>query len=188
MTLCNYQQNSFFKTVFDPVRDFNYRYTTEMTEAEQQLFDPVGFYYFHKPIVYALLAEFRLINKRRMHLRDLLREMDRIWRANSQQRVLLNETDWRSSPKRVAERVSRMVQITRRKIGLEERAENSVTGDIQKHSENAKPLMYPTVSNEKQSSILRIRTPRIDPYVTPMPFLPIRASNNKVYPPRRKRH
>ena len=184
MTLCNYRQGSFFKNVFDPVKDFNYHYIHEMTEEEQQEFDPVGFYYFHKPIVYALLTEFRMINKRRMHLRDLLREMDRIWRVNSQQRKVLNETDWRDSPKHIATRVSRLVQITRRKLGLEERAQNKVTGDIQKNVENSTPLMYPVTSNEKQSSIIRIRTPHIDPEITPLPFRPIRALNSNVYIPK----
>ena len=158
---CAYDQRSFFKVIFDPSRDFNYAHVHEMTEEMQIEHDPVGFYYFLKPVVYGLLAELRTINKRRVTLRDLLHEMDRIWRVNDGQRRVLNEPDYKDKQD-VARRVIDMIQITRSKLGLQERSENVATGDTAKHRENVRPLMHPVSSNEKQSGVMRITTPHID--------------------------
>ena len=187
MVSCNYNQQSFFKTIFNAEKDFNYNHVHEMTEEMQKDHDPVGFYYFLKPVVYGLLHELRTINKRRTNLRDLLREMDRIWRINSQQRQILNEPDWRSNPGLVATRVVHLIHITRNKLGLEERAENVATGEVTKYHENVRPRMHPVATSEKQPGVTRLQVPRIDPEVTPSPFRPVTAFNTKVYIPGKSR-
>jgi hypothetical protein len=156
----------------------------ELPEALQVVYDPVGFFYFHKDVVYAILGEIKQINKRRMDLRDLLSAMDRIWRTNNQQHRVLNEADW-SNKDDVARRVNELVFLTRRKLYLEERAENLVTGDIIKYWEYMIPNMYPTLPNERQTAqstaLAPTRTPYIDAGFTPLPYANPNHLNKKVY-------
>ena len=60
MALLNYDQQSFFKDVFDPVTDFNWNYPYELPEELQKEYDPVGFWCFHKINVQPILQELRL--------------------------------------------------------------------------------------------------------------------------------
>lgn len=180
MSLCNYTQQSFFKVVFDAKKDFNYMGVYEMPESEQITFDPVGFFYFNKSVVYAILSEIQLINGRRMELRDLLKEMGYIWRFNNTQHQVLNEPDW-TSRDQVARRVVELIGITRTKLGLEERVENMVTGDVIRYWENQVPQDNPVVTSEKMSRTLSMRVPYIESNFTPPPYAPISALNRHVF-------
>jgi len=181
MALCDYQQQSFFKWIFDPKRDFaGWDQPYEIPESMQMQYDPVGFFFFKRTFVYRILAELKRVNKRRMDLRDLLREMDRIWRQNNQQHQVLNEADW-ISPDEVAARVSNLVMITRKKLQLEERVENMVTGDIIKQWENQMPVQHPLATTEKISSSFPMRVPYIDSSFTQQPFKSMSSFNKKVY-------
>lgn len=170
MALCDYQQQSFFWTVFDAQKDFNYNMPFQMSEQEQIMLDPVGFFYFHKPLVYQLLADMKRINNRRMDLRDLLKEMNHIWRYNNQQHQILNESDW-TTRDQVAQRVTELLVLTKNKLGILESMNNLVTGDVTKYWETQEPLPYPLATTEKQSGTLRMDVPPVNPkQVTPMPF------------------
>ncbi len=224
MTLCNYENQSFFKWIFEP-RDFKWGGTRgnavggggssarntsggvsstavgitaqsagggtsggsigyEIPESLQVVYDPVGFFYFHKDVVRGILKELNKINKRRMDLRDVLHVMDRIWRTNNQQHQVLNEADW-TKPNDVAKRVNELIFLTRRKLFLEERAENLVTGDIIKYWEYMVPNLYPALPNERQTAqstaLAPTRTPFIDSDFTPLPYTNPNHINKKVY-------
>ena len=177
MARCNYRQQSIFRDVFDAKKDFGqYSAPYEMPEELQLIFDPVGFYFFHKDVVYKILSEVQQYNNRRYNLRDILREMDLIWRFNSVQRIILNEPDHN-----VSKRVNELIRITRQKLNLDARVENLVTGDILKHWEFQVPAMNPALPLEKLSNIRQLTTPHIDSQVSVAPFNHVRKFNRKLY-------
>jgi hypothetical protein len=178
--LCLDPQTSFFKYVFDEKKDFNNQMPYELTEKEQIQRDPVGFFYMHKVVVYAILSELKQINARRTDLRDLLRDMGWIWRWNNQQHQVLNEPDWTTRDE-VARRVTHLIQITRKKLGMQEKVDNLVTGDIIRNWELLVPEPYPTVTTEKMSRILQLQVPHIESVITPPPFAPVAAFNRRVF-------
>lgn len=180
MASCNYKQQSFFRDVFDPVKDFGgYKQIYELPEKLQLEYDPVGFYFFHKDVVYSILNSLKLLNNRRIDLRDLLREMDRIWRYNSQQRVILNELDHKNRGF-VAQRVNELIRITRQKLDLETRVDNLVTGDIIRNWEFFVPSDNPAAPVEKQSGTMEMRVPRIDKKITPPRFRHVDSFDRRV--------
>lgn len=180
MSLCDYTPQSFFKQVFDAKKDFNYIGVYELPESEQVTYDPVGFFFFNKHLVYAMLKELRMINNRRTDLRDLLKEMGYIWRFNNVQHQVVNEADW-TTRREVASRVAELVRITRAKLGIRERVENMVTGDVIRYWENQIPQGNPTVTSEKMSRTLAMRVPHIEAQYTQPPFAPVSAFNRRVY-------
>lgn len=177
--LCDYQQTSYFKDIFDPVRDFNWGHIYELPEELQKIYDPVGFWYFHKRNVNPILAELRQINKR-VDLRDLLRDMDRIWRFNNQNHILLNEPDWLTESE-VARRVCEMTRITRARLKLENRVENQVSSHVIRTWEYQEPLALPTLAKGTVSGELPFQTPRIMAQETVPLFAPVRSYNKNVY-------
>lgn len=179
MTRCAYDQKSFFQDIFIPEKDFNWDMPYEMPEDIQQEYDPVGFYFFHKEVVYKILEEWQSLNNRRYKVRDLLREMDRIWRYNSMQRIVINEPDYRNGG--VSARVNELVRLTRKKLFLDARVDNVVTGDTIKHSEFQVPADNPALPLEKQSPIRKLTTPHIDQEISPMPFRNVGVFNRRLY-------
>lgn len=184
--LCNYPQRSFFRDVFDPIKDFgNYKHIIEIPESMQLTIDPVGYYYFHKVVVYNLLYSIQLLNNRRYNLRDVLREMDRIWRYNSMQRIVLNEPDYRKH-NLVAKRVNELIRVTRQKFHLDTRVENLVTGETIKNWEYQIPELYPAAPLEKQERTLEMRIPHIDKKITTAPFQHVNSMDKRVFIPHRQ--
>lgn len=177
--LCSYTQTSYFKDVFEPVRDFNWNYPIELPEDLQKIYDPVGFWYFHKRNVNPILQELRLINKR-VNLRDLLRDMDRIWRFNNQNHLLLNEPDWLTDDQ-VAGRVNAMTHTTRARLKLANRAENQVSSHVIRTWEYQEPVALPVLAKGTLSGELPFQTPRIMLKETVPLFAPVSSYNKKVY-------
>ena len=161
MALCNTPKTSHFWRVFDARKDFNHDGPIELTNEEQQIMDPVGYWFFDHRIVDMLLCELNEINAQRYDHRDLLKEMERIWRFNKQHQHRYNEPDWETSVE-IRKRVRQLVLLTRKKLGLRQRLDNLVTGDITRHSEYLEPVMYPVNSTEKSPSSFPLRVPHIE--------------------------
>lgn len=179
MALCNYDQQSYFRDVFDPLKDFRWQHLYEIPETLQQEYDPVGFWYFHHKNVHAILTDLRRVNKR-VDLRDLLREMDRIWRYNNQQHRLLNEPDWRGAEE-VSQRVHQLTQITRARLNLENRVENQVSSDVIRTWEYQEPLPLPTVTKGTLTGQVALRHPQIMKTETNPPFNHIKSFDKRIF-------
>lgn len=179
MALCNYNQQSYFRDVFDPLKDFRWQHLYEIPENLQLEYDPVGFWYFHRKNVHSILADLRRINKR-VDLRDLLRDMDRIWRFNNQQHRLLNEPDWRDQAD-VARRVDHLTKITRARLDLENRVENQVSADVIRTWEYQEPLPLPTVTKGTLTGQVRLHHPQIMKTETAPLFNNIKSFDKRVF-------
>lgn len=159
MALLNYTQQSFFKDIFDPIKDFGWNYPYEMPEEIQQLYDPVGFWYFHKDNVRPIVRTLRRINDR-VELRDVLRDMDRIWRYNNKQHTVLNEPDWVSAND-VAKRVKELTKLTIRRLSLQNRADNQVSSDVVRTWEYSEPMSFPVTTKGTLSGQVALVHPAI---------------------------
>lgn len=182
MALCNYKQTSYFRDVFDPVKDFRWRQAYEIPEELQETYDPVGFWYFHRRNVDPILRELRRINKR-VDLRDLLREMDRIWRFNNQQHRVLNEPDWSDTNEDVQRRVKHLTRITRARLALEARVDNQVQTDVIRAWEYSEPTQLPAYPKGTLSGQIPLQTPQIMPNETPPLFSNTRFFDTRVFIP-----
>lgn len=177
--LCNYDQASYFKDVFQANKDFGWSNIYEIPEDLQKEYDPVGFYYFHRKNVNPILADLRQINKR-VDLRDLLRDMDRIWRFNNQAHRIINEPDW-TDERAVAKRVDQLTQLTRKRLCLENRVENQVSSDVIRAWEYQEPLAYPAVPKGTLSGQVRLTHPTTMDKETDPLFMPVGAFDKRVY-------
>lgn len=181
MALLNYEQKSFFKEVFDPVKDFSWKMPYEIPEELQKEYDPVGFWYFHKRNVRPILQELRHINVR-ISMRDLLREMDRIWRFNNQQHRIINEPDW-TNKKDVADRVDQLTRLTRRRLSLQQRASNQVSSDTIRTWEYQEPMPHPVYPKGTLSGQVLLQHPRIMDRENPPLFANVTAFDKRIFIP-----
>ena len=179
MALCNYPQKSYFRDVFDPIKDFRWRHIYEIPETLQKIYDPVGYYYFHRKNVHTLLADLRRINKR-VDLRDLLRDMDRIWRYNNQNHRILNESDWTSEPD-VARRVNHLTMLTRKRLSLANRVDNQISSGTIRTWEYQEPISWPTSTKGTLSGQVNMQHPQIMTQETPSPFANVRGFDKRVF-------
>jgi hypothetical protein len=179
MALCNYPQKSYFRDVFDPRDDFNWSHVYEIPESLQKIYDPVGYYFFHRRNVHQLLADLRKINKR-VNLRDLLRDMDRLWRFNNQNHQILNEPDWHTK-EMVAKRVNQLTKLTRARLTLQNRVENQVSTDVIRTWEYQEPLELPVLSKGTISGALELNNPRIMSSETPQLYANVRNFDKRIF-------
>jgi len=159
---CNIDYDSYIRYVARQSKDFNNKYPFEFGVEDWMMRDPVGYLYFNKSIVHALLHQLRLLNPALWNLRELLKEMEDIWRFNSESRVVLDEP-YPSTVEEIYSRVRELVNITEKRLNMQTRVNNEILGQIIRQTSYLIPLSNPVVTGEKRNGIVPLQTPFILP-------------------------